>query len=338
MSGQTIQSVTNAIAASNGATDLVRQYRDDFALVLPRHVNPDQWVRLTTGLFRRNAKLAAVAKGNPASLLAALLDCARLGLEPGDTYHLVPFGNEVVGIADYKGLIELIYRAGMVRAVKCEIVARADLEPDPSAMPIFGRSIPRFEWNPSEMERPHHRPDWFADRSDMVAAYAYAVMIDGSISQVVMRNKAQIEEVRAVSKMANDPKGMWVMWPDRAWRKTVLRELSKFVPTSAEFRAAAEQGFERVAQVAARTRPAPPESDVLDGEVVGTPDPGPAADQGVWHDRGHGNRTSWSPYCLLCKDSPDGAEHDSGHLDDVPGCRHCERERAWANGLPPAAG
>jgi recombination protein RecT len=261
MTGQT---VSNAVAKP-AATDLVRQYREDFAMVLPRHINADQWVRLTTGLLRRNDKLARVAASNPPSLLAALLDCARLGLEPGDTYHLVPFGSEIVGIPDYTGLIELIYRAGMVRSVKCEIVARADLAPDASDRSILGHRRPRFEWNPSEMDRPHHRPDWFADRTDMVGAYAYAVMLDGSPSQVVMRNKAEIEKVQAVSRTGRDPDGMWMKWPDRAWRKTVLRELSKFVPTSAEFRGDAARALEHVA---ATRLPVPPPQAIPDGDVI----------------------------------------------------------------------
>lgn len=330
MTGQTVKSVTNAGNVAGGAIDLVRQYRDDFAMVLPRHVNPDQWVRLTTGLFRRNAKLAAVAKSNPASLLAALLDCARLGLEPGDTYHLAAFSGEIVGIPDYTGLIELIYRAGMVRSVKCEIVARADLERDSTDQPLLGRGRPRFEWHPSEMDRPHHRPDWFADRSDMVGAYAYAVMLDGSTSQVVMRNKAEIEQVRAVSKTGKDPNGMWVKWPDRAWRKTVLRELSKFVPTSAEYRADAARGLEQAAASRIETVALPnvPDGDVMDAEIVTD---GPATlGVDLHHDRGHGDRSAWSPDCPLCEKDAAGQQHYYGHATEPePECSHCVKERAW---------
>jgi recombination protein RecT len=51
---------------------------------------------MTMGVVRRNKQLALIAQRNPGSFLAAVLDAARLGLEIGDTYHLVPFGNEVV--------------------------------------------------------------------------------------------------------------------------------------------------------------------------------------------------------------------------------------------------
>ena len=72
-------------------TSLIEKYRGDFSAVLPTHVRPDQWLRLTTGLFRRDRKLAEILQRNPASVLGALLNAARLGLEVGETYHLVPF-------------------------------------------------------------------------------------------------------------------------------------------------------------------------------------------------------------------------------------------------------
>lgn len=208
--------------------NVVERYRDDFAQVLPTHIKADHWVRVATGLFRRNPKLAQIAQQNPGSVLSALLDCARLGLEPGDTYHLVPFGREVVGIADYTGLIELVYRAGAVNTVKVEVVRERDLDPDET-----GR--PRFEWVPSEMERPHHKPDWFTDRGELIGAYAFAEMRDGSVSQVVFMNRAEIEQVKAVSKTAKDKNSPWNLWPDRMWKKTVVRQLAKFVPTSTEY-------------------------------------------------------------------------------------------------------
>lgn len=261
------QTVDQAVARQEKG--VIEQYRGDFAAVLPSHVKPDQWVRLTQGVVRRSPALQTILERNPGSVLAALLDCARLGLEVGDTYHLVPMGGEVVGISDYTGLIELIYRAGGVRAVKSEIVYDGDLMPDAN-----GKL--RFRWVPSEMDRPHHAPDWFGDRGEMIGAYAYAVMRDGTVSQVVMRNRAEIEKVKAVSKTAKSAQSPWTVWPDRMWRKTVLRELSKFVPTSSEYRPVQAEGL-RVPEVVepVRSQPLPPpllDDDVVDAEIIDSDD------------------------------------------------------------------
>jgi recombination protein RecT len=199
---------------------MIDEYRRDFATVLPSHIKADTWVRVAQGVMRRNDKLAAVAQRNPGSFMAALLECARLGLEIGDTYHLVPFGAEIVGIADYTGLIELAYRAGAIASIKAEIVHERD----------------HFRYEPGEMDRPEHRPDWFADRGQMIGAYAYAVMKDGATSQVVLRSRTEIEQVQAVSKIGKAGDSPWVRWPDRMWKKTVVRELIKFIPTSTEYR------------------------------------------------------------------------------------------------------
>lgn len=204
-----------------GPGAMVAKYRTDFATVLPSHVNADQWVRVAQGIMRRNPTLAKVAQKNPGSFLSAMLDCARLGLEPGDTYHLVPFGNEVVGIPDYTGEIELMYRAGEVVSVTAEVVRANDT----------------FEWVPGEMERPHHRVDWFAaDRGELVGAYAYATMRSGATSRVVVMSRADIEKVKAVSKTASRSDSPWKQWEDRMWLKTVCHQLRKWVPTSAEYR------------------------------------------------------------------------------------------------------
>lgn len=205
-------------------SQVIERYRSDFTSVLPSHMKSDQWLRVAVGVIRRNQKLADILHRNPASILAALMDAARLGLEIGDTYHLVPFGNEAVGITDYTGLIELMYRAGAVSSVKAEVVYQAD----------------EFTYHPG-MPKPEHMPDWFGNRGEIIGAYAYAEMKDGSVSKVVVRSMNEIEKVRATSAAAKSKDSPWNAWPDRMALKTVVKELAKFVPTSAEFRAPTER-------------------------------------------------------------------------------------------------
>lgn len=203
-----------------GPGALVKQYQADIAMVLPSHVKPDQFVRIAQGVLRRDSKLAQVAQRNVGSFMRAVLDCATLGLEPGKTYHFVAYGSDVVGITDYKGEIELIYRAGAVASVKAEVVHRND----------------QFRYEPGAMEIPEHAPDWFGDRGEMVGVYAYAVMKDGSTSRVVMMSAADINKVKAVSKTSKSSSSPWNQWPDRMWLKTAIHQLAKWVPTSAEYR------------------------------------------------------------------------------------------------------
>jgi recombination protein RecT len=255
------QTVTNAVAQrDSGAQALIAKYRTDFAQVLPSHLRSATFVRLSQGLLRRNTKLAEAAEVNPASFLAALLECARLGHEPGtDQFALVPFKDrkrntvEVVGIEQYQGVIERMYRAGAVRAVKAEVV----------------RSNDPFAYEPDVMDRPRHKPDWFAeDRGELVGVYAYAVTLDGSTSRVVMMNRATVMKHKAVARGATGEDSPWQMWEESMWLKTAVHELEKWVPTSSEYRREALRATRDVdAEHQAPANPAGT-GEVVDAELV----------------------------------------------------------------------
>ena len=240
-----------------GPGALVKKYQGDIAMVLPPHVKPDQFVRLAQSVLRRDPKLAQVAQNNIGSFMSAILKCAKYGLEPGETFHLVVYGNEVVGITDWTGEIEMIYRAGAVSSVKAEVVYAND----------------EFRYEPGAMDKPEHRPDWFGDRGAMIGVYAYAVMKDGSTSRVVMMSKRDVEQVKAVSKTAKSSSSPWGKWPDRMWRKTAIHQLAKWVPSSAEYRdqmmssSAAAEGVNSIMVGA-------PAEDFIDGPELPAPNTG----------------------------------------------------------------
>jgi len=254
------ETVSQAVARQdNGPAALVARYSGDFATVLPSHVKPETWVRVAQGVLRRDPNLARAAERNPGSFMAALLDCARLGLEPGtEQYYLVPFGNEVTGIVGYQGEIELIYRAGAVSSIKAEVVRSGDT----------------FTYQP-DMERPEHKPDWFGARGELIGVYAYAVMRDGSTSRVVVMGRDEIERHRAMSRGWEKTTSPWQKWTESMWLKTAMHELAKWVPTSAEYRreqlrAAVEaDNLRRPAAPHAAPMPVPVvDSEPVDAEIV----------------------------------------------------------------------
>jgi recombination protein RecT len=221
-----IETVSSAVEkAKTGAMSIVGQGGDWFGSILPSHVEPKQFVGMAKAYLRREPKLAEAADTDPGGFMICLSDCARLGLVPGDTFHILYFKNsrtgglDWVGVTDYTGEIELIYRAGAVSSVKAEIVYSAD----------------RFMFSP-DMDRPAHAPEWFSDRGEMIGVYAYAVMKDGATSRVVMMSRAEVMKVKAVSKAAGKPDSPWIRWEDRMWLKTAIHQLQKWVPTSAEYR------------------------------------------------------------------------------------------------------
>lgn len=206
-----------------GPAAMLTAYTNDFAQVIPTTgVDAPMFVRLAQGLLRRDRQLAQVAQHNPGSFFSAALDCARLGHQPGTgAYHFVVFGNEITGIEDYKGKVDRIYRAGAVVNIKAEVVHEAD----------------HFRFNPARDQRPDHEVDWNVnDRGPVRLAYAFAEMRDGSTSRVVVMTKAQIDRHKAESRGSDNARSPWKKWYESMCLKTVIHELEKWVPSSAEYR------------------------------------------------------------------------------------------------------
>ncbi|GAA2485034.1 hypothetical protein GCM10010406_21610 [Streptomyces thermolineatus] len=256
--------ISNAIAnRDNGPGALIEQYRGDFSTVLPAHIKGDTWVRLAQGVLRRDKNLARIATSNPGSFMSALLECARLGHEPGTSaYYLVPFGNEIQGIEGYVGKIDRIYRAGAVSSVVAEVVHEHD----------------HFAYKPGPGSIPEHEIDWGAERGPLRLVYAYAQMKEGSVSRVIVLTKTEVEKHMRESKGWDKPSSPWQRWQPQMWLKTAVHELEKWVPSSTEYlrerlRAAQDVAAEQARPAApgpAVPQPVPPadHDEVVEGELM----------------------------------------------------------------------
>lgn len=296
------QTVSQAVARKEtGPESLIAKYQNDFASVLPTHIEPAHWVRLAQGVLRRDDKLRDAAEKNPGSFLAALLDCARLGHEPGtDQYALTHFRNsktgvpEIVGIEQYQGEIERMYRAGAVTSVIAEVIRDKDLfayNPNPHAMAV---DLSRwFPWEQAESMAqsgfPAHFKGFFCsdppgqtrharflsedERGPLVGVYSFARFAGGVISRVVEMGHAEVMKHKAVAKTTKFWDGPW---EQSMWLKTAIHELEKWVPTSAEYRkeqmkALAEADRIRVAPQAPQVQQVHVDThtgEILDAEIV----------------------------------------------------------------------
>ena len=262
-------SISTAVAARDTTpAGLARSYSKDFTAVMPSHIRPEAWLRVAVGALKKGKKqgnayeLEIAAQNNPGVFLAALLDAARLGLEPGtEQYYLTPRkvkGQlEILGIVGYQGIIELMYRAGAVSSVVAEVVYERD----------------EFSFSPGADEIPRHIIDWDAeDRGPLRLVYAFARMKDGATSKVVVMNRASIKAVKASSVGSDSEYSPWVKHEASMWLKSAVRQLGKWVPTSAEYILHAERGGS-VAMPALDSPAAPPvgvdrsTGEILDGDL-----------------------------------------------------------------------
>jgi len=217
-------------------------FRAMVSKALPRHLTPDRFLRVALTAAMRVPKLAQCTQE---SVTQCLLQCSQFGLEPdGRRAHLIPFedkrNNRTICtlILDYKGLVELAMRSGLVSYLHADVVREGDL----------------FSYNLGEIRE--HVP-WFLrrdrDKPDQagqdIAVYAFARMRDGASAVAVM----SIDEVYAIRDGSQGYKA-WKAgyvksstWDPDNWvaeqemkKKTALRRLTKMLPLSPEFRDAVE--------------------------------------------------------------------------------------------------
>jgi recombination protein RecT len=218
------------------ASALVTQYKQDFTTVLPSHLKADTWVRVAQGALKRGKKLEGdrhgrtelevAALNNPAAFLSAMLDAARLGLEPGtEEFYLTPRkvkGRlEILGITGWQGLVALMYRAGAVASVVANVVREKD----------------DYDYEEGVHDVPKHRYQKFAGakiRGKIIGVYAYAKMTNGAISKVIELGQEDIDRIKKSSQGADSPYSPWQQHEEAMWLKSAVRQLAKWVPTSAE--------------------------------------------------------------------------------------------------------
>jgi recombination protein RecT len=244
--------VGNAVATRkpDPARDLIQAMQSEFEAALPKSLPIDLFMRVTLTGFRKNPNLLNCSRK---SLLGALLETARLGLEPcTEQAYLIPYKTECTLVIGYQGYVQLMYRTGQVESVEAELVYEND----------------EWEYSLGDGGKFFHRPNLLADdRGKALFAYSFAKLVGGGRTKVAITTRRDAEQImRDNAKSSSSP---WKTGSfDAMWLKTPVRQLQKWAPKSAEMRrAAALDG----ATYSAELGEPDVDPNVLEGEVV--PDP-----------------------------------------------------------------
>tara|TARA_R110000764_G_scaffold29039_1_gene68251 strand:+ start:927 stop:1718 length:792 start_codon:yes stop_codon:yes gene_type:complete len=218
-----ITNQTNKQRIMNENTELAKQptslkgilssdiMKDQFAKAMPKHLDPDRFVRIAITALTKTPKLQECTQE---SVFKCLLDLSSLGIEPdGRRAHLIPYGKECTLILDYKGIVELMRRSGDVSKIHADTVCENDV----------------FEHDLGHISK--HTFDLKTDRGAMYAVYAQVTLKDGSTQSAIM-SKAEVDGIRGRSKAGKF--GPWVSDYDEMAKKTAIRRVSKLVPFSPE--------------------------------------------------------------------------------------------------------
>lgn len=241
---------TQNLPARNKANDiraLLNASKKQLEMALPKHLTADRLLRVAMTSIQKTPKLLECSQQ---SLLACIMTCAQLGLEPdqflGQAY-LVPFGKVCTLIPGYRGYIALARRSGELQTLSAQVVYTND----------------EFSLEYGVSDTLKHVPALNGDRGKPLGAYCVFKYKDGSYSFDWM-NTADIEKVRARSKAAQD--GPWVTDWDEMAKKTVIKRHAKLAPLSVEFQKAValeERAFAGESQIDLLTD----DQDVIDAEA-----------------------------------------------------------------------
>lgn len=233
--------VTGQVAKSDEPKDLAHllasaKVQAQIKAALPRHMTAERMARIATTEMRKVPKLGQC---DPMSFLGAVIQCAQLGLEPGNALghaYILPFEKrkkvggqwvtervEAQVIIGYRGMIDLARRSGQIISIDARAVYDGD----------------KFTCELGLDAKLTHEPDWQNPnraRPDALRfVYAVAKLKDGGVQFDVM-SRAEVEGVRARSKAADS--GPWQTDYAAMALKTVVRRLFKFLPVSIEMQQA----------------------------------------------------------------------------------------------------
>jgi recombination protein RecT len=233
---------------------LLTQYKRQIELALPKHLNADRMARIALTCYRNTPQLAEC---EPASVFAAVIQAAQLGLEPGlnGRAHLIPYKdsrtNKVVCqmIPGWKGLVELSQRSG-----RCSVWTGVIYQGQ------------KFDYQ--QGDAPHLLINDIAKEDDSTKiAYAYACgRVKGSDWPVLeLWTAERIRKHRDRYNRIGKKHYSYENWEMYA-RKVVLLQVLKYLPATPELEAAiilndaAEIGAQRLTI-----------EDAIEGTFVPTP-------------------------------------------------------------------
>lgn len=211
---------------------VINQAKGDIEKTLPRHLTIERFLQSAFTAIRNNPVLFECT---PDSVKAALVEAAKLGLEIDvlGSCYLIPYKKtawingqkteykEAQLQVGYKGLLELVWRTGLVSNIVVNEVFEKDA----------------FEFEYGLQERLRHKPYMLEDRGEVTAFYAYARFKDGGHSFIVM-SRAEMESVKKKNAKKNyntgELYGTWIDHFNSMAKKTVIKKLIKYMPVSVE--------------------------------------------------------------------------------------------------------
>jgi len=247
-----------ATKKQNAIEVIIGENKQDLKNLLPSHVNGERFIKSAMLAAYKNPD---ILKCDKVSVMAAIYTGAELGLDfteaKGHAY-IVPFGSKATFIPGYRGLIDLARRSGAVNKIEAHVVYDND----------------EFEVEYGTASKIFHKPVIDGGpQGKVIGAYAVAWMKTGE-TQCEFMNLEELNKIRNKSKSKSGP---WATDTGEMYRKTVVRRLFKYLPSSPDMEKALEKDNDAFDNLA--PTPAPPIVEPTPPPLTpATVDPAPTAE------------------------------------------------------------
>jgi len=178
-------------------------------------VNFDHERNFALMALKANNYLEKIALGNPDSLMAAVYQCASIGLSlnPAKRHaYLIPFKGTISLMPSYLGLIHLAISSGSVSCVHVDLVREKDTLEKSGAF-----------------DEPIHKRSMFGERGAIVGVYCVAKLSGGEFITTTMTID-EVYSIRDRSESFKKKAGPWVTDENEMIKKTVIRRAEKMWP------------------------------------------------------------------------------------------------------------
>lgn len=202
--------MSQALLTREGLSAELSRQQADFAALLPRTLPLERFLHLSDLAVRQ---VPEILQCSERSVIQAVYQCARHGLEPGVDAFLLPFGGVCTFAISYRGVITLLHRLPEVQRCFSEVVYEKDT----------------FDLDYGRLAQPlSHRPA-LSNRGQALGAYGCVVLRDGGV-QVHYLDRTDLDRVRRQSRPGASNKGPWAdHWGEMA-RKVALKVTAKQFP------------------------------------------------------------------------------------------------------------
>ncbi len=204
------KSKSKALTTTNkSVVKMIEDRKELYAGMIPSRYDVNRFISASLMAIQMNPKLQQCSAK---SVLKAIGECARYGLEPNSPLSeaaLVPYGNRVEFLIEYRGLLKLAWNSGLIKCIEYDKICENDT----------------YEYTKGFNSNFVHKPLLVGDRGQTIAYYSYAEMVGGGHAMVLMSTDEIKAHGKQFSKSYAFKSSPWQTDFDAMAVKTVIRQL-----------------------------------------------------------------------------------------------------------------